>query len=153
MKKIVILGRGGAGKSTVARQLGQKLDIPVIELDKYFWQPGLVPLSHQEWISVQQKLVRGEKWIMDGDLGVYDALSERLKHADTVIVLNFSFWTCFTRAVRRSKERLDFWWWLFTWRLIELPKVMKTIREHAPGATIIVLKNQKGLDKLVSEVA
>ena len=44
MQRVVILGRGGAGKSTLARRLGELVGLPVIELDKHFWQPGLVPL-------------------------------------------------------------------------------------------------------------
>ena len=69
MRRIIVLGRGGAGKSTLARQLGEITGLPVIELDKLFWRPGLLPTPRDEWIHLQQKLVREEKWIMDGDLG------------------------------------------------------------------------------------
>lgn len=153
MKKILILGRGGAGKSTVARKLGEILNIPVIELDKYFWQPGLIPLDNAKWISVQKELANRERWIMDGDLGKYDVLSERLNYADTILVLNFPFWTCFLRALKRSRERLDFWWWLFTWRFIELPKVMNAIKKYAPkNAEIVTLKNQWELDRFITKL-
>ena len=153
MKKIVILGRGGAGKSTLARKLGELLNTPAIELDKHFWQPGLIPLENAEWISIQQKLASREKWIMDGDLGKYDVLSKRLKYADTVIILNFPFRICFIRALKRSKERLDFWIWLFTWRLIEFPKVMKTIKESASKNTrVIVLKSQNEVEKFIAGI-
>jgi hypothetical protein len=53
MQRVVILGRGGAGKSTVARRLGKVFGLPVIELDKHFWQPGLVPLPKDQWVKVQ----------------------------------------------------------------------------------------------------
>ena len=42
MERVVILGCCGAGKSTLARQLGIKLELPVIHLDTYFWQVGWV---------------------------------------------------------------------------------------------------------------
>lgn len=45
MKKIMIVGSGGAGKSTLAKQLGEKLDIPVYHLDAIFWQPGCGQLN------------------------------------------------------------------------------------------------------------
>src|SRR5437879_1477660 len=45
VQRVVILGRGGAGKSTAARRLGELVGLPIIELDKHFWQPGLAPLS------------------------------------------------------------------------------------------------------------
>lgn len=38
MKKIIIIGSGGAGKSTLAKQLGEKLELPVIHLDALFWR-------------------------------------------------------------------------------------------------------------------
>jgi adenylate kinase family enzyme len=43
MKRVAILGRGGAGKSTLAQKLSYALDLPVIELDSLFWQPDLRP--------------------------------------------------------------------------------------------------------------
>jgi hypothetical protein len=53
MQRVVILGRGGAGKSTVARRLGEAFGLPVIELDRHFWQAGLVPLPKGQWVKVQ----------------------------------------------------------------------------------------------------
>jgi hypothetical protein len=72
MQRVVILGRGGAGKSTFARRFGEAFGFPVIELDKHFWQPGLVPLPEDDWMKVQQDLANQPRWVMDGDLGPYD---------------------------------------------------------------------------------
>jgi adenylate kinase family enzyme len=44
VKRVVVLGRGGAGKSTVAVQLGMLTGLPVMELDKHFWSSDLSPL-------------------------------------------------------------------------------------------------------------
>lgn len=151
MKKIVLLGRGGSGKSTAAKKLGEIINVPVIELDKVFWQPGLVPLSKGVWTSLQRDLASKDEWIMDGDLGKYDFLSERLKYADAVIILDFPLFTCAMRAFKRSRERLDFWWWLITWRMRELPKIMKSVKQHAPTAELRVIRNQKQLDQFLSE--
>jgi adenylate kinase family enzyme len=60
MKRVVIIGRGASGKSTLAVGLGQVLGLPVIELDRLFWQPGLVPTSRDQWAAVQEKLVKEE---------------------------------------------------------------------------------------------
>src|SRR5215471_10511256 len=80
---------------------------------------------------------------MDGDLGKYDELGVRLQAADTVLVLDFSLLRCLVRALRRSKERMDFWWWLVTWRWIERPKIKRAIAEHAPGAMCGHLASRK----------
>ncbi len=43
MKRLLILGPGASGKSTLVARLGEIISLPVIELDKFFWQPGLLP--------------------------------------------------------------------------------------------------------------
>src|SRR5579863_10536322 len=116
MKRVVILGPGASGKSTVARQLSEITGLPVIDLDKVFWQAGLLPTPQDEWAKVQQMLVQKHEWIMDGDLGAYDAVEVRLRAADTVIFLDFSVVRCAWRALRRCRERFDFWFWLLRYR-------------------------------------
>ena len=58
----------GAGKSTLAKILGKKLNLPVIHLDAYYWQPGWQESSRDRWLAIQQKLVKGDRWIVDGNL-------------------------------------------------------------------------------------
>jgi len=146
MRKILLLGRGGSGKSTLAHQLGERLDIPVIEIDKVFWSADLTPLSKEEWVVKQKELARPDAWILDGDLGKYDVLPVRLQRSDTIILLDFPMATCLYRAFRRSRERIDFWKWVITWRRLERPKIMHAISEHSPHAELIVLRNQREVD-------
>jgi len=148
MRRVVILGRGGAGKSTFARKLGNAMGLPVIELDQHFWQPGLIPLQRERWREIQQELANEERW-MDGDLGKYDELGVRLQAADTVLVLDFSLLRCLVRALRRSKERMDFWWWLVTWRWIELPKIKRAIAQLAPGADLWTFGKPEELERFL----
>jgi adenylate kinase family enzyme len=81
MRRIVILGRGGAGKSTLAARLGATLALPVIELDKHFWAPDLTATPKDQWAQIQRRLTSGEQWVIDGDLGPYDVLDVRLQAA------------------------------------------------------------------------
>jgi adenylate kinase family enzyme len=141
MKRLVIIGPGASGKSTLALRLSEATGLPVVELDKLFWRPGLLPTPRDEWVAVQQRLVQGEGWIMDGDLGPYDAIETRLRAADTVIFLDFSVIRCAWRALRRSRERADFWRWLFAYRRKGRPLLLKAIAEHAPTAHLYVLSN------------
>jgi hypothetical protein len=115
----------------------------VIELDKVFWRPGLVPTPVEEWRRVQERLSQQDTWIMDGDLGPYDDLEVRLRAADTVIFLDFSIFRCAWRALRRSRERWDFWRWLLTYRR-EPP--------HAPHATVLVLRNPRDIERALSRI-
>lgn len=145
MQRVVILGRGGAGKSTLARALGSRTGLPVLELDKHFWQPGLLPLSRKAWRETQAGLACQQAWVMDGDLGPHDVLVARLTAADTVIVLDYPLLVFLWRAARRSREARDFWLWLWFWhyRRRHLGTVLDAVQEHAPSATTYRLRSPR----------
>lgn len=58
LRKIILIGSGGAGKSTMARELGKKLNVQVHHLDSLFWKPNWVGVSRDEQIKVQHELVK-----------------------------------------------------------------------------------------------
>lgn len=152
MRRIVVLGPGAAGKSTLARALAESTGLPLVELDTVFWSAGLAPTPRERWIEVQRDLAAADAWILDGDLGPYDALEVRLRRADAIVLLDLPTWRCAIRAVRRSQERLDFWRWLLTWRRRYRPKLLQAIEEHAPGAEVFVIRNRRDLERLVPPV-
>jgi adenylate kinase family enzyme len=152
MKRVVIVGPGASGKSTLAVQLGKVTGLTVIELDTVFWQPGLVAPSRDEWVKVQQRLVDLNEWILDGDLGQYDAIEVRLRAADTIIFLDFSLARCAWRAIQRSRERADFWIWLLRYRRESRPRLMEAIAAHAATAAVHVLRNPKAVRRFLAEL-
>ncbi|REF38072.1 adenylate kinase [Thermasporomyces composti] len=153
MKRVVIVGRGAAGKSTLALRLGTLTGLPVIELDTVFWRPGLTATPPEEWAATQRELARRPAWIMDGDLGPYDVLNVRLRAADTVIMLDFPLLTCAWRARRRGRERADFWHWLWTYRRRWGRHVLRQIEVHARDADVHVLRSQRAVDHFLARVA
>ena len=153
MKRVVVIGPGASGKSTLAVQLGEVTGLPVIELDKVFWRAGLVATPSDQWAEVQQNLVKEDRWILDGDLGSYDAIEVRLRAADMVIFLDFSLVRCAWRAIRRSRERVDFWLWLLRYRRQGRPFLMKAICDQARQATLHVLRNPQAVRRFVADVA
>jgi hypothetical protein len=78
---------------------------------------------------------------MDGDLGPYDAVDIRLQAADTVILLDFSLIRCAWRAIRRGRERIDFWRWVIEYRRRSRPALMEAIASYAPDAAVHVLRS------------
>ncbi|PYT67115.1 MAG: adenylate kinase [Acidobacteria bacterium] len=150
MKRVAIIGRGASGKSTLAMRLGEITRLP---LDKVFWQPRLVATPRDHWVAIQERLVAEEEWIMDGDLGLYDVVEIRLRSADTILFLDFSLLRCAWRAIRRSRERADFWRWLLAYRWQGRPALMEAIAKHAVHADLHVFRNPEALRRFVAEVA
>lgn len=152
MERILVLGRGGAGKTTFARRLGTSTGLRVVEVDKLFWQRGLVAMPREQWAALQQQLVAEDSWILDGDLGPNDALEVRLRAADTVILLDFSLLRCASRSVLRSRERLDYWRWMVSYRRRYLPTIASMIDTHAARARTLVFRNPRSANEFLAEV-
>lgn len=153
VERVVVLGRGAAGKSTAARRLGRLAGLPVVELDEYFWRPDLTPTPRDEWVRLQGELAAADRWVMDGDLGPYDALEVRLAKADTVVILDFPLVLCSWRALRRSRERADFWWWLVTWRRRSKPAVLTAVTTFASSATVHLLRTPHQLQHFLATIS
>lgn len=149
MDRVIILGRGGAGKSRTASRLSDLTGLPVVELDKHFWQPGPAPMPKADWARVQAGLAAADQWIMDGDLGPYDLLPIRLQRADTVILLDFPLHLCAWRALRRAKENADFWRWVLMWRWASRPKLMQAIAADAAQADLHVMRSPRALERFL----
>lgn len=99
MEKIVIIGPPGAGKTTLAKELGSILKIKVYHMDRFFWQRGWKGKTGDTRIDILQKIVRRERWIIEG---AYLGSSEpRLNAADTIIFLDIPPLVCLLRVMKR----------------------------------------------------
>jgi adenylate kinase family enzyme len=99
MKKIIVIGSGGAGKSTFSKQLGNALNIQVIHLDALYWKPNWVKTPRDEWTEIVRNLLERDSWIMDGNFG--GTREMRMKACDTVIFLDIPSRVCLYRVLKR----------------------------------------------------
>ena len=99
MERIMIIGCGGAGKSTLARQLGEKTGLPVVHLDKLFWTPGWVSVPQKDFDVLHRAALAGDRWILDGNFD--RTMEERIQRCDTVIYLDFSRFACLLGVAKR----------------------------------------------------
>ena len=104
--RILVTGTSGAGKTTLARQLAEKLQLPHIELDAINWQPGWVGLNEvdpAEFARRVQLAIAAEGWVIDGNYGgVRDAIWER---ATALVWLDYGREVIMPRVIQRSIRR------------------------------------------------
>lgn len=102
VKRILVLGCCGAGKSTFARRLGEKLGLPVFHLDRLFWRLGWKKASREEFDAELGRILKKDEWILDGNYK--RTLPERLKYADGVVFLRYPRSVCLWRVLKRRLE-------------------------------------------------
>jgi adenylate kinase family enzyme len=152
VERVVVLGNGASGKSRFARELSEATGIACTDLDSIFWSADLAPTPQDEWREIQDELVKRDRWILDGDLGPYDALDVRLRRAATIVLFDIPTVVCAWRAVRRSSERVDFWRWLFSWRRRFRPGILAAIKEYAPDAELLVVRSRGDRNRVLAHL-
>jgi adenylate kinase family enzyme len=103
VKRVLVTGPVGAGKSRLARKLGELLGIPVLHLDTLFWKPGWVATPPDEWEALQRRELAGDSWVADAQYD--DMLPDWLRAADTVVFVDVSTARCLWRVGRRRLNR------------------------------------------------
>jgi adenylate kinase family enzyme len=149
-----VVGSGGAGKTTFARELSRRTGLPVVHLDRHHWKHGWVETPEDEWRAALTAALAGEQWIADGNYaGTFDL---RFRRADTIVVLSPSRWRCLGRSLRRTlmnygravqadgcPERIDvkFLKWIWNFPKKSRPLLDLAIAHHGGSATVVELKS------------
>lgn len=102
MKRVLVIGSGGAGKSTLARKLGVLTGLPVIHLDRIYWRAGWKEAPTREFEADLDAALAGDAWIIDGDFS--RTLQRRLARADAAIWLDYTRLTCLAGALWRVRR-------------------------------------------------
>jgi len=162
MKKVLVIGSSGAGKSTFARRLGEATGLPVIHLDRLYWKPNWVETTDKnEWREKVEKVLAGEKWVIDGNYS--GTLALRLEKCDTVIFLDIPRAVCVYRVLKRvtlytkgsrpdmtdgCDERFDweFIKWIWSYLMRSKPKVETFLKGVQDEKTIIRLQSKKEVE-------
>lgn len=163
-RRILIIGPGGAGKSTLAARLGRALALPVIHLDAEYWSSGWTPTPKDEWGARVGAMLERDAWIMDGNYG--GTLMQRLAACDTVIFLDFPRRIYIRRVIARwlqhrgrsrpdmapeCPERLsmEFLVWLWRYRRTRRPEILARLAALSPDQRAIVLTSPREVERFV----
>jgi adenylate kinase family enzyme len=164
LKRILVIGSGGSGKTTFARRLGERTNLPLIHLDALYWRPGWDPTPADEWRTKVETLVSGPAWIMDGNYG--GTLNIRLEACDAVVFLDIPRLVCLWRVVRRQlqhggqhraeltegcPERLtwEFLKWIWTYPARRRGAILRRLDEVKAQKRVYVLRSSDEMDRFL----
>ena len=166
MERIMIIGCGGSGKSTLARKLGEKTGLPVVHLDKLFWNPGWVSVSQEEFDRRHDAALAGDCWIIDGNFN--RTLPRRLERCDTVIYLDYSRMACLLGVMKRilttygtvrpdmgegCPERVDWEFLVWIWNFNKTKrKKYYDLLSAQTGKEIYILKNRREVKRFLGQI-
>ena len=155
----MLIGSGGAGKSTLARKMSRILGIDVVHLDALFWKPGWVKTPSPEWEKIQKKLVQRDAWVIDGNYG--GTMDIRLEAADAIVFLDMSrvrcVWQVFKRVLQyRGRTRPDladgcpeqlpsreFIQWIWNYPKERRPQILQKLEKHGDVRKIFILRTPR----------
>lgn len=166
MERILIIGSGGAGKSTLARALGEKLGLPVVHLDKLWWTGNWENVPLEEFDARLTAALAMPRWIIDGNYS--RTMPERIAQCDTIIYLDFNRFVCLWGMIRRvicnygkirpdmggeCRERFDreFIRWIWNYNRNNRARNYAWLNE-AVHARTFVLKNRREVRRFLSRI-
>jgi adenylate kinase family enzyme len=164
MKRVLVIGPGGSGKSTFAKRLGQILGIEVKHLDSFYWRAGWTKPSNEDWIKTVNELISGESWIIDGNYG--GTLPVRVGRCDTIIFLDMPRLLCLWRVTKRrlsyrnrsrpdmaegcnEKIDLEFIDWIWNYSSRSRPRVIKLLNEKKASKKIVWLRSNTDVERFL----
>lgn len=166
MRRILVIGNSGGGKSTLARRLGEKLGLPVVHLDVLFWKPGWEESDKDDFKArLSAQLDQGD-WVCDGNFS--SSFDASMARADTIVWIDQSPLLCLARAIWRivvyrrgdrpdmaegCDESIDlkFYGYILGFRRNYHPLIEAGLAAHGAHARLIRLKNDREIDAFVAQ--
>ncbi|HEY1690916.1 MAG TPA: hypothetical protein VGG39_02065 [Polyangiaceae bacterium] len=151
MRRIAVIGPVASGKTTLAKLLGSRMALPVVDLDDvYFGTQGR--FSDDEWRSVHRRLLEPECWIIAGD---YRAVAgERFAAADTIVWLDLPRLVCSWRALGRPYpgSRVDCLRWIWRYPTRGREQTIASLKEQGGTAAVFHLRSPRDVHAFVTRI-
>ena len=141
MKKVIVIGCPGSGKSTVSRALHNKTGIPLYHLDMMYWNADKTTVEKSVFLERLSAVLEKDEWIIDGNYG--STMELRMAACDTVIFLDYPLEICLDGIKeRRGKPRSDMPW-IETEPDLEFIEFIKKYNEESRPKVIELLEKYK----------
>lgn len=147
MKRVIVIGCPGSGKSTFSRALRDITGLPLVYLDQLYWNADRTTVDKPLFRARLAEAMAGECWIIDGNYG--STMEMRMQAADTVFFLDFPVEICIEGVrARMGKPREDIPWveteedgefldFIRTYRTDSRPGVLALLEQYADKNVIV----------------
>ena len=159
MKKIIVIGCPGSGKSTASRALHNKTGIPLYHLDMMYWNADKTTVEKSVFSKRLSAVLEKDEWIIDGNYG--STMELRMAACDTVIFLDYPLDVCLDGIKeRRGKPRSDMPWieteedaefieFIKNYNEQQKPKVLELLKKYSEK-NIIILGSREQADAFLN---
>ena len=168
MKRVLVIGSCGAGKSTFSRRLHEITKLKLIHLDKIYHLPNWEEPPEDEWLIKLKDIIKGDEWIIDGNFG--SSMELRLERCETVIWLDLPRRVCVWRVLKRNwlyrnrvrpdmaegcEEKFDPEFIKYVWRFQKdkNPAIEMRMEKFAGSKNIFRLKSEREIEKLLAGIS
>lgn len=163
MKKVIVIGCPGSGKTTFSEKLNKLTGVPLIYLDAIWHKPDRTHIPREEFDKRLSEFSEMDEWIMDGNYS--RTVEVRVQMCDTVILFDLPTEVCLQGATDRlGKERYDVPWIdtvmdpalkkeIEEFSLKTLPDIYTILEKYKDKKQIIIFKSRKQADEFLSRLA
>lgn len=153
MKKVIVIGCPGSGKSTFSRKLSAATSLPLYHLDMIWHNPDKTTISKEEFDQKLSEIISQDSWIIDGNF--QRTLETRIKSADTIFLLDFPVEVCLEGVRSRiGTKRPDMPWikkefdpefkkLILQFKDTKLPKIYEWLKQYKENKIIHVFKSRE----------
>ena len=159
MKKIIVIGCPGSGKSTFSRALHNKTGIPLYHLDRMYWNEDKTTVERSVFLERVSDVLEKNEWIIDGNYG--STMELRIAVCDTVFFLDYPLDVCLDGIkARRGKRRSDMPWieteedaefieYIKNFNEQQRPKVLELLKKYS-DKNILIFKSREEVDTFLN---
>ena len=159
MKKVIIIGSPGAGKSVFSKKLRTVTNLPLYHLDMIYHKKDGTHITTEELKDKLGEIFKNDSWIIDGNY--QRTIEMRLKECDTVFLLDFPTEVCIEGAESRvGTERDDLPWFeekldeqfkqvIINFKNEKLPQIYELLNKYKENKNIIIFKSREEADDYI----